>query len=119
MGDTATSTAIATVIATIITAGAALVTQRSATRAAVRNAEVTSRTDIEKEAFERAKLFYTDTIDRQDRAIETRDRKIETLESKVDELEGKVDEQEHEIRKLRDDLDVARRALEMRFPDEP
>lgn len=105
MGDTATSTAIATVIATIITAGAALVTQRSAARAAVRNQETSSRTDIEREAFARAQGFYTDTIDRQQREIVALETDVDRLKSRVAELETK--------------LSTAEAALRLRFPDEP
>ena len=129
MGDFTLTAALATVIATTITGGVMLLTQRSAAAAAVRNQSTASRTDIEKEAFERAKGFYTDTIDRQDKAIAKRDEKITSLEGKVDELETKVDlleraraadEARHglEMRRVREELDTAKKALELRYPDE-
>lgn len=111
VSDQVQVTAIATVLAALIAGGAAIATQRSAAAAAVRNQSVSSRTDIEKEAFERAKSFYTDTIDRQDRMIAARDGKIGDLETKVETLEGKVEELERE-------LHTAHAALRLRFPDE-
>ena len=59
----------AVVVAAAVSGLFGWVTQRSAARANLRSTETTTRTDIEKEAFERAKGFYTDTIDRQDRQI--------------------------------------------------
>ena len=103
-GDTAKSTGIATVLAVLITGAVTLATQRAAAKASVRNQDVASRTDIEKEAFERAKGFYTDTIDRQAH-------EIHELEADVDRLKARVTDLER-------DLGTAQAALRLRFPDE-
>lgn len=88
----------------IVTAVGAILTQRSAARAAVRNASLSSRTDLEREAFERAKGYYTDTIDRQARDITQ-------LEADVTKLEGKVTVCQTRISSLEDELATAKRAL--------
>ena len=104
-------TDVASIIAAVIAAAAAAFTARSASRASTRSTEVASRTDIEKEAFERAKEFYTDTIDR----LTAENREHET---KIDELKQRVDAQDSELHQLREELDVAKRALRLRYPDE-
>jgi hypothetical protein len=111
MGEQAQMTAIATVIAAFISAVAVIMTQRSAARAAVRNQTLSSRTDIEKEAFERAKGYYTDTIDRQGR-------EIQGLESDVSTLRGRVTALEEELGRTKEDLLIARQALRLKYPDE-
>jgi hypothetical protein len=103
--------AIPSTIAILITAGAALASQRAAAKASVKNAEVTSRTSIETLAFERAKSYYTDTIDRQVRDISD-------LEGDVATLKQQAGVQAQEIRDLRSELDIAKRALRRAFPDE-
>lgn len=134
--DTALSTAIATVIAATIAALAAWATQRSAAQAAVRNQSVASRTDIEKEAFERAKTFYTDTIDRQANEVRELETDVVELKAKVKELETELAsqgrdheterqrneteraEQRNETERLRAQLAVAQQTLRLRYPDE-
>lgn len=111
MGEQAIMTAIATVIAAAISAVAVIATQRSAAAAAVRNQSVSSRTDIEKEAFERAKGYYTDVADRQ--AAE-----ISGLETEVSHLRGRVSALEEELARSKSELDIARRALSFKYPDE-
>lgn len=111
----AASTAIATVIATVITSAVFLATQRSANKAAERNTNVTSRADIERDAFDRAKTFYTDTIDRQAKRIadlesdlgeERRSRAADVLM-----LRERLAEDEREMGRLRNDLEAAKRAI--------
>jgi peptidoglycan hydrolase CwlO-like protein len=70
MADSNAFAAIAGVVSVTISAGVGWATHKSATRSVERNNSLTSRTDIEKEAFERAKSFYTDTIDRQDHDLD-------------------------------------------------
>jgi cell division protein FtsB len=88
----------------IITALGAIATQRSAARAAVRNAQTASRTDMEQEAFERAKGYYTDTIDRQARDIMSLETAMSGLEARVAQLKARVTD-------LESQLDAAKRAL--------
>lgn len=125
MNDSVQITAIATVIAAVIAALAAIATQRSAAAAAVRNQSVSSRTDIEKEAFERAKGFYTDTIDRQDANIHELEDDVTSLKGRVRALEeelarerGRNQTNEEKIRELQGQLDLAQRALKLKYPDE-
>lgn len=130
MGDTALATAVATVIATAITGLAGWATQKSAANAAAKNAAIASRTEVEKEAFERAKEFYTEVIDRQGNEIHELEADIGRLKKRVGELEAKVKLQrsEHEritselmeeLQAKRDELATAKRALSLKFPDEP
>lgn len=117
--DGIAATAVATVIAAGIGALAAWATGRSAARAQVIAASTSSRSDLEQEAFERAKGFYTDTIDRQ--AGEIRD-----LEGDVGRLKGEVSQLRTELAAAREDLGRARAelaaakaVLQLRYPDEP
>lgn len=61
---------IASVIVSLIAASAAIASQRAAARASVVNTKETSRVDMEKEAYERARAYDTETIRRQDAEIE-------------------------------------------------
>lgn len=105
-------TSIASVLVAAVAALSALASQRAAASASVKNTDTTSRAAIEAEAFERAKGFYTDTIDRQAR-------EIAELEGDVAELKKQVAAQETEVRGLRAELDTAKNALRLAFPDEP
>lgn len=115
-------TAIATVIAAIIAAFAAIATQRSAAAAAVRNQSVSSRTDIEKEAFERAKDFYTDTIDRQGANIHELETDVANLKGRVRYLEEELERERalnsKERARLQSELALAQEALRLKYPDE-
>jgi FtsZ-binding cell division protein ZapB len=61
---------IITIAVAVIAAGSAYASQRAAARASVMNTSTTSRVDMEKEAYERARAFDTETIARQDAEIE-------------------------------------------------
>ena len=61
---------IATVLVALIAAWAAISTQRQASRANQRSLIEASRSDMEKEAYERARTFDTETIIRQNRMID-------------------------------------------------
>ena len=118
-------TAVATIIAAIIAAFAAIATQRSAAAAAVRNQSMSSRTDIEKEAFERAKDFYTDTIDRQGAEIHELEEDVAELKAKVRTLEQELATERQrnqknttQVGRLQEQLDLAQRALRLKYPDE-
>jgi chromosome segregation ATPase len=106
----------AAIIAAAISAVAGVLTQRSAANAASKTAESSSRSDIEKEAFERAKDFYTDTIDRQDRQIteleqdlasEKHERKTETTQ-----LRSELATATGQITGLKRDLKIAEATIE-------
>lgn len=122
VSEAAESTAIATIAAAGIGALAAWATSRSAARAAVESQSLASKTDIEKEAYKRAQSFYTDVIDRQER--ENRDLRAEVvaLDGRVDTLEDQIDaerrERERVEKALREELDVAKKALRLAYPDD-
>ncbi len=118
LSENATSTAIASVIAAAVAGFAAWATQRTAAAAAVRNQSVASRTDIELAAFERAKTYYTDTIDRQDAEIHGLEDDVSGLKTEVAGLQQGRREDRAEIERLADELAVAKAALHMRYPDE-
>lgn len=66
-------TIIAAVIS-LIAAGSAYASQRASSKASTLNTQTTSRVDMEKDAYNRALVYDTDTIDRQDKEIkEVRD----------------------------------------------
>lgn len=111
-------TSIGSVLVALIAAGAAIASQRAAANAAVKNTDTTSRAAIEAEAFERAKTYYEGVISDQDRRIAARDIRVGELEHKVDDLEEKLDGQEREVKSLRAELDTAKNALRLAFPDE-
>lgn len=138
-GDTALASVLAAAIAGLVAWATSISAKKgqvaaaqAAAEAAVASQTVSSRTDIEKEAFERAKNFYTDTLDRQDKMIAARDTKIIDLEGKVvvqgehiDSLQDEVDElreervKDHrEMDTMRQKLEVATRLLEQKYPDE-
>lgn len=78
---------IASVLIAAIAALSAYASQRTAARASTANTQASTRVDMEKEAYERARQFDTDTIDRQDKEIE--------------ELRKEISELREENRKLR------------------
>lgn len=100
--DAAAATAIATVIAAAIAGLVGWATSRTAARAQVQAAQVTTRTDIEKEAFERARAYYGDALDRQDAEIRRQDAEISELHQEVDQLKHQVRGLEHDLA-LRED----------------
>lgn len=61
--------AIASIIVSLIAALAGYASQRAAAKASTKNAATTSRADLEKEAYERARAFDTETIERQDKEL--------------------------------------------------
>lgn len=102
------------VIAAVIAAIVGIVTARSARK----SNEYGSRADLETEAFERAKSFYNDIIDRQDGEIHELEGEVEKLKARVAAQDSTITAQGIEISELREELNVARRALRIRFPDE-
>lgn len=120
MGDTATATAIATILSAGIAAAVGIITQRSAARASVVNAATVSRTDIEREAFDRAKSYYTDTIDRQATELRELEAEAEALRQRIASLEGDRAADHRAIRELREELEYREekiRALTRRLLD--
>lgn len=61
---------IATIIVALIAAAGAWASQRAASKASTQNTVVGGRVDMEKEAYDRARAFDTETITRQNHEIE-------------------------------------------------
>lgn len=130
------ATAIATVLAAAIASGAAWVTQNSAAKRAAETTHLTNRTDIEKEAFSRASGYYKDAMDRQHAEIDEQRAEIDEQRGELRELQGKVTllnarvrQLEHEaevqqanhrkeVDRLKADLEAAKKALALKYPDE-
>lgn len=143
-------TAIASVLTAAIAGLVAWLTARSARKgqeaqakaaaeAAVANQTMSSRTQIEQDAFERAKGYYTDAMDRMGAEIisleasevelktkvnileigrqEDRTR-IEYLENHVRDLEFTQTQSEQKIQDLKEKLGVATALLEQKYSDE-
>lgn len=62
-------TGIVSVLVAVIAAAAAVLSQRSVAKASTENANTSSRVDMEKEAYDRARAYDTETIRRQDAEI--------------------------------------------------
>lgn len=117
--DGNTATILAGLAGVIVTAVFGYITQRAAAKAAVRNAELTSRTDLEKEAFERAQRYYQAVIEDQNKRITARDTKILELEATVHEQGSRIETQDRQIEDLQAELEAAKKVLRLRYPDEP
>lgn len=88
--STAIATAIATVLSALIAAIVGIVTHRSASRSSERTQQVVSRTDIEKEAFDRASGLLSAQFERQEREIARQDAELDGLHKEVDALRREV-----------------------------
>lgn len=90
--------AFASVVAAIVAAGAAVLTNRSSTKAQVQVAQTTSRADIEANAFTRAEGIYQGVID-------TLEGQVKTLEK---DLADEKRERAEEVAVLREQLAAER-----------
>lgn len=64
------ATQVASIIVAGVAAAAAYASQRAAAKASTTNVSATTRVDMEKDAYERARKYDTDTITRQDAEID-------------------------------------------------
>lgn len=85
------------IVVALIAAFGAWASQRSASKANITNTTVTSRMEMEKEAYERARAFDTETIRRQDaELVQLREdnkqlvKQIHTLEERLTRVESKT-----------------------------
>ena len=85
--DAGLATALASIIVALVAAFGALASNRAAARASQLNTMTTSRVDMEREAYDRARAFDTETIRRQD--------------AEIDELRAQVHRQDVELEDLR------------------
>lgn len=90
----------------IIAAGSAWLSSRSADKASVTGHTISSRLDAEKEAYERARDFDLQTIQRQHN-------EIEELRERTDEQDEIISKQAAKIRELESKISV----ITLRFPN--
>lgn len=83
-------TAIVSIAVAVIAALSAYASQRAAARASTINTTTTSRVDMEKEAYERARTYDTETIRRQDEEILELREEVRALKARVGYLESVV-----------------------------
>lgn len=88
MSDASIAIAIATVVSAGVSAGAAYLTNRQSTKSNVEVAQTETRGDIELNAFNSAKGFYTDVIDRQDEEIKALEEKVSALTARCEAAEA-------------------------------
>lgn len=81
------------IIVSIIAGSFSWLAARQAAKAQMTNVSTSSRVEMEKQAYERARMYDTQTIERQNK-------RIEELEGEVEELEAKIDNQDQDIRQL-------------------
>lgn len=81
-------TELATVAVAVIAAGGAWASQRAAARASKVNTSVAGRLEAEKEAYERARAFDIQTIERQDKEIKDLREQIVQARERIAKLEA-------------------------------
>lgn len=118
MRDTAVTIALLGIVSAAISAGVAYLTQRTSAKATTTAAAIASRTDIEREAFERAKSFYTDVIDRQQAEITELEADVKDLKGALLDVQVDLRACRDECRSARDELAAAKGRLPLIFPDE-
>lgn len=94
-------TSIASIIVAVIAMGSALASQRAASRASVLNTTTTSRVDMERDAYVRARTLDTETIRRLEK--ENADLRKEQAESRrvEAELRKQLNEVQQELYRMR------------------
>jgi len=102
---------VASLGAAAIAAAGSWLARRSAGKATVDSTTITSRLDMEKEAYERARALDTETIERQEREIKELRELREQDRQRDREKDARLQRQEEEIRRLKAQI----RALARRF----
>lgn len=74
---------VASIIVAIVAATSAYASQRAASKATTVNTITTSRVDMEKEAYDRARSYDTETIKRQDTELDELRVENKTLQQEV------------------------------------
>lgn len=88
---------VASLLVALIAATGAWASQRASAKASTINTATTSRVDMEKEAYERARTYDTETIRRQDAEIEELREENRVLREEVRELRRRVNFIEHAV----------------------
>lgn len=102
---------LVTLAVAAIAALSAYASQRAAARASTMNTSTTSRVDMEKEAYDRARKFDIETITRQDAEIEDLRRDNKDLHEKVDVARAEARAARAEAREAHAEADSLRREL--------
>jgi TolA-binding protein len=74
---------IASILVGMVAAASAYASQRAASRASTLNINATTRVDMEKEAYQRARKLDVETIDRQDTELDDLRKENEELQVKI------------------------------------
>ena len=93
---------IVVLLVTIISATAAFASQRAAARATSKDKLVSSRADLETEAYTRARAIDTETIERQTNELKEMRVEIADLRTKCETTEDKYDLLVDQNRRLRE-----------------
>lgn len=116
--DSTTTTVLAGLAGIIITGAFTYATQRAAAKAVTNSATTSSRTEVEKEAFDRAQKFYTSVMDRQDVEIANGINDVMDLRAVVKELREEIKGLRAELEEARQELDAAKAVLRLRYPED-
>jgi peptidoglycan hydrolase CwlO-like protein len=82
---------IASILVCLFTVGGAYATNRASTKASRINTDTTSRVDMEKDAYIRARAFDVSTIERQDEELAELRAKNKALEAEVKLLNARIE----------------------------
>ena len=92
---------IGSIIVAVVAALGAWASQRAAAKATTFNTAVTTRLDAEKEAYERARAFDIETINRQEKELESLRKENDRLRSIIEDLQNDNSKVHEELRMLR------------------
>lgn len=102
---------LVTLAVAAIAALSAYASQRAASKASMLNVSTTTRVDMEKEAYDRARKFDIETIERQDAEIAELRRDNQELHEKVDVARAEARAARAEARDAHAEADQLRREL--------
>lgn len=101
---------IVSLLVAVVAALAAILSQRSISKASTANVNSSSRVEMEKEAYDRARAYDTETISRQDTEIKELRADHELCNQKIDALkekyEAEIDVLRRRIARLEGDVDI-------------
>lgn len=95
--ETHVATSLAGIAVAMLAAASAYASQRAAARASVTTGRDSNRVDMEKEAYERARAFDTETIRRQDVEIAELRADNADLRKQVSELTSRITRLERKV----------------------
>lgn len=110
---------IASILVSLIAAVSGYASQRAAAKASNQNASTSSRTEMEKEAYERARSFDTATIARQDAELIELRKNVKDLNADVKRMSLENEILHEDNHRLRDEVAVLRQRfgrIERHYP---